>query len=279
MSSYLDQITPAALLDLYEQAVSSIEEVCSQLDPADWDRPTDNPGWSVKDNLAHLAHYESLAVDRPQPPEVALLEEIPHVRNEFGRLNEAGVAARRPQPGPGILEDFRDATTQRLKDLAALAPEAWNEGKLRTPFGESPLIGFMPIRLLDLLYHEQDIRRATGRPGHLQGAVARFAFERMAAVALPRVVAKEAGAPEGSVVAFDVDPPGRSFAIEVRDGRGATIDAPGEATARMAADFEAFLLLMGGRRSPEQLRADGRLTTAGDDALAGRVLDAIVVVP
>jgi len=278
MSSYLENLSPTDLLTLYEQAFSSVEEVCSQLAPEDWDRPTDLPGWSVKDNLSHLTHYESVAIGRPQP-EVDLPEDLPHVRNDIGRLNEAGIEARRGSSGSQVLEEFREVTAERIKALHGLDPASFSETTIVTPFGESSFESFLPIRILDVFFHEQDIRRAVDRPGHLDGEVARFAFERMAGAALPRVFAKQAGAPDGSSVVFEVPAPGRTVAVAVDGGRGAQVDPPADPTVRFTTDFQGFLALFGGRRSPEQLRAEGRLQVEGDQNLAATILAAIAVVP
>jgi uncharacterized protein (TIGR03083 family) len=262
-------------LTLYEQAASSIDEACSMLAEDDWDLPSDCPGWTLKDNLSHLVDYEATALGRPRP-EVILPDDMPHVRNDFGKLNEAGVHARRERPGKEILEEFREVTAGRLDALRA-KPEY--DETVTLPVGELPAAGFAAIRLLDLFFHEQDIRRAAGLPGHMEGALARFAFERMATVAAPRVIAKDAAAPDGSVVVFDVPEPGRSFAIAVTGGRGDVVDAPADAAVRFTSDLETFLCLFGGRWSAARAVSEGRLKVEGDPDLAKRVLDAIVVVP
>lgn len=42
------------IVDLLDEAWTSISELCGELDEAMWDLPTDLPGWSVKDNLSHI---------------------------------------------------------------------------------------------------------------------------------------------------------------------------------------------------------------------------------
>jgi uncharacterized protein (TIGR03083 family) len=268
-------LTDADRVVLMEQAFSTVDEVCSQLTGAEWDAPTDLPGWSVKDNLSHLAHYESIAAGMPQPPERPTAH-LTHMKDDFGRRNEIGVEARRPLPGPQILEEFRTATTARLKQLADFDEQRWS-APTKSPVGELETRNFLGIRILDVFYHEQDIRRATNRPGHLDGQVAAFVFTRFAQLSVPRIVVKAGQAPDGSVVVFDVAAPGEPFAVEVKDGKGVLVPPPADATARIATDFEAFLCLIGGRRTREQLGE--RVRIDGDAALAGRILDNLVVVP
>ena len=46
------------LVDLMEHVWTSIGDLCSVLTEAEWKTPTDCPGWSVQDQIAHLAGSE-----------------------------------------------------------------------------------------------------------------------------------------------------------------------------------------------------------------------------
>ena len=65
----------------------------------------------------------------------------------------------------------------------------------------------MELRAFDSWVHEQDVRRAVGRPGGAGGAASAIAVDRVQG-AMGFVVGKKAAAPEGSVVAFDLSGPG-----------------------------------------------------------------------
>ena len=71
---------------------------------------------------------------------------------------------------------------------------------------------------------------------------------------MPKVVGKNAGAPEGSVVAWHiggVDDGDR--AIRVEDGRAAIMDSvPAEVDVRFVMDLETFVCLSCGRWPPER---------------------------
>ncbi|HLW18130.1 MAG TPA: SCP2 sterol-binding domain-containing protein, partial [Actinomycetota bacterium] len=140
-------------------------------------------------------------------------------------------------------------------------------------------VKFLPVRVTDFFFHEQDMRRATGRTGHLNGAVGLIVFERMATNSLPRFSSWLSAVPDGGAVAFNVAAPGRSFAITVVDGKGRSTDTATDPKVTITSDFEAFLLLVGGRRAPSELIGIGRVSVEGDEELAGTILAQIAVVP
>ncbi len=264
------------IAQLMEQAWSSFEEVCAQLEPGEWGLPTDCPGWSVKDQLAHICGLESGLLGRPQPggdPVTA-----PHVRNEVGAINEREILARRTRSIDQLLDELRDTTVERGKVLASWTDEEWNEDA-QGVMGVAPRTRIIGIRVVDVFTHEQDIRVATGRPGHLNGDVARFVYAQMAS-AMPYAVAKRARAADGVTVVFAITAPGETFAVEMQGGRGVRLDAePSEPSVRVETDFEAFLRLTGGRWSPQRLIQEGRLQVTGDRDLAERVLTGMNITP
>lgn len=272
--------SPADLVTLFEQALSSAEEVCSQLADDQWDLPTDCPGWSVKDNLAHLASYEAVAIGRPPAGADVDVSHVTHIKqdNFFAVANERELQKRRPLPGRAILDEFREVTTERLKRLRDLDVAAWETDTSAFPFGEAKTADAMRLRVMDAFYHEQDIRRAVGRPGHLNGDVARYAFGTLS-LGFARTVAKNAQAPEGSVVMWEVGPPGGTIAVRTEGGRGNLVEPPAAAAARISSDIETFFCLMGGRWTPQRALDDGRVRIEGDAALGRTVLGSCVVVP
>lgn len=253
---------------LMEQAWSSFEEVCTQLDPGEWELPTDCPGWTVKDQLAHVCGIESGSLGRPQPGDPV---QAPHVKNELGAINEREILARRSRSADELLAELRDTTAERGKVLASWTDEKWNE-EAQGVLGVMPRARIIGMRIFDVFTHEQDIRVATGRPGHLNGDVARFAYTQMAG-SMGFAVGKRAQAADGQSVVFAIAPPGETFAVEMQGRRGVRLDRPvEEPTVRIATDFEAFLRLTAGRWSPQRLIHEGRLEVTGDDDLADRVL-------
>jgi uncharacterized protein (TIGR03083 family) len=186
------------------------------------------------------------------------------VHNPLGAANEAWVADRRSRPGPEVLAEFRDVTDRRLAVLRAMDDAQWTEPG-PSPIGTVPYREFMQVRVMDCWVHEQDMRVATGRPGHRDGPVAELALTRIAS-AMGFVVAKKASAPDGASVRFLlVGSPRRSLDVVVREGRGRVSDlvpsvqvneengaaAGAEPTVALEMDPELFWRLGCGRVSGE----------------------------
>ena len=182
--------------ELMEQAWSSMEELCSQLGPEDWDLPTACPGWSVKDQLAHVASLESRALGRPQPSEGP--RKAPHVKNELGELNEGDLEARRSMSPEELLDEYRDVTRERGKVIASWSDEEWTE-EGQGVLGKAPRDRIIRIRILDVFTHEQDIRAAVGqaRPHERRRRAARLRADRGNARFRTRKKGASVGRPDG----------------------------------------------------------------------------------
>lgn len=258
-------------IDLLADTWSALSAVCHGLTEEQWRLPTECPGWTVQDNVAHLVGLERMLQGRPVPP--ASPEPGPHVRNDLGRLNEAWLDSFRHLSGPAVLEQFDIVAAERLAELAALSSEAW-DAPADTPAGPDSYRGFMRLRAFDSWVHEQDVRRATGDPGHLDGPAAEHSIDHLSRM-LPYVVAKRAGLPDGSVLRWTVTGPvDRILTVVVSDGRGAlTNDTSAEATVSIASDSEAFVCLLCGRWSAERAIDAAKATLHGDVRAGRSVLD------
>ncbi len=259
------------LVDLLEHVWRSLDEACSDLTEEQWKTPTDLPGWSVQDNLVHISAIESSILGRPAPDHTP--PEYDHVKNEVGQRNEVWVDSRRSWPGAKVLDEFREVTGVRLAQLRAFtdadfAQESW------TPAGPGTVRDLLPFRAVDSWAHEQDIRRALDRPGDLDSPVAEFALGRVVG-AMPFVVGKKVHPPDGTTVVFDVTGSWRTtVAIGVEGGRAKRLPAsPADPTATLAMDAETFACLGMGRWDRAAVERRGRVTVAGDDALARNVVD------
>lgn len=261
------------LMLLMDQAWSGVDEICSGLEPDDWARATDCAGWTVKDVLAHVCGTEAWLLGRPRAEGEPLWK--PWVRNPMGAMNELEVEARRALEPKIVLDEYRELAAARRAQLAALDEEGWTT-PTQTPIGPGTIADFVSIRVMDVFLHEQDVRRAVGKPGHMNGDCARHSFDRLAA-SLPATVAKRAAAPDGSTVTFDVGAPGRAVTVGAQGGRGSVVDAPAEPTARLTMDLETFLCLAAGRWTGGDSKT--RVGVSGDRALADAVLAKMNVMP
>jgi uncharacterized protein (TIGR03083 family) len=249
----------------------AIDTLGRVLADAEWDLPSECPGWSVRDVLSHLIGIErALLGDRPPSPLAAL---PPHVENEVGARNEAWVAPRRSLPGPVVLEEFRNVTARRLADLRSFPANRFDEiGP--SPVGNVAYREFMNVRVMDSWVHEQDIRVATGRPGHDSGPAAELSLDRLCS-AMPFVVGKQAGAPEGACVQFELrGTVPRRIDVVVQGGRAKAVPRfDGRPTVVLDMDIEVFWRLACGRVDGQAAHVAGLVEVGGDTELAFRVLD------
>jgi uncharacterized protein (TIGR03083 family) len=263
----------AELVELLDTVWSSIAAFGAGLDEEQWKRPTEVPGWSVQDNLTHITALEWLLIGRPAPDH-SVPDDLAHVKNDFGRSNEVFVDSRRALTGADALAEFEEVTAERIAQLRAFGPDDFSADSF-TPVGPGTVRDLLPFRVFDSWVHEQDMRRAVGVPGHLDGSVAETAFERMAG-SMPYVVGKKAAAPDGSTVVFELGPPlAHTLAIGV-DGRASRLDdAPAAPTVTITTDGETFTRLACGRVDGARALADATVRLAGDEALGRSVVESM----
>jgi uncharacterized protein (TIGR03083 family) len=265
--------TQESVVAILDEEWSAIDTLAQGLADEEWELPSECPGWTVRDVLSHLIGIERVLLGEAAPP--PLTELPPHVENEVGARNEAWVAPRRSRPGPEVLQEFQQVTARRIADLRSWPQSRFDEiGP--SPVGEVPYREFMHVRVMDSWVHEQDIRVATGRPGHDSGPAAQLSIDRLCA-AMSFVVGKQAGTPEGASVRFDLRGPlSRRIDVVVRDGRAkAGVELDGQPTASLDMDVEVFWRLTCGRVDGKAALLAGLVDIGGDDGLASRVLDAM----
>jgi uncharacterized protein (TIGR03083 family) len=251
----------------------AIDTLARELADDEWEMPSECPGWAVRDLLAHMIGTERQLLGDSGPP---ALSEVPaHVANVVGARNEAWVVSRRPLPVRAVLEEFRDVTARRLADMRSWPAVRFDEiGP--SPVGNVEYREFMRVRVMDCWVHEQDIRVATGRPGHDSGPAAELSLDRISS-AMPFVVGKQAGAPEGASVRFEVHGSmPRRIDIVVDTGRARIVaELDGEPTAELDMGLEAFWRLACGRVEGQAACDAGLVEIRGDKELSVRVLEAM----
>jgi uncharacterized protein (TIGR03083 family) len=240
------------------------------LAPADWEQATDCPGWSVKDCYAHIVGTESMLLGRPMP-EVELPEDLPHVHNEIGRTNEAWVMAFRDRSGAEVLADLAEVVLERRAALRAMDQAAFDEPSW-TPAGEDTYGRYMRIRVMDQWFHEQDVREAIGKPGHLDGTAPEVVLDEIAAV-IGYVVGKKAGVTRGKSVRFDLRGAlSLQLDVAVTDRARVVDQLAGEPTVTLVMPGATFCRVAGGRRPWDHPWVRSGLTIQGDDELGLQVL-------
>lgn len=259
-----------AIVDKLERVWTSMADLCAAFTEKDWKAPTDCPKWSVQDHLSHIVGTESRFLGRQPPPHTP--QDMQHVKNDIGKSNEVWVDFRRSWPGANVLEEFNEVTAERLRVLRGMSEADFSQ-PTQTPVGPGTVRDFMQIRIFDCWVHEQDMRRAVGRPGHLEGPVVEHAVNRIA-MALPFVVGKKAQAANGVTVVFAVTgATGHTLPIAVDNGRAKMLDAPpANPTVRLTMDVETLNCLGGGRWAPNTALTAGKVQISGDKTLGETVV-------
>ena len=258
------------IVDKLERVWGSMAELCATFSEQEWKLATDCPKWSVQDHVAHIVGTESRLAGRPVPDHTP--QEMEHVKNDIGKSNEVWVDFLRPRSGAEVLEAFREVTAARLQRLRGMSADDFSE-PTQTPVGPGTIRDFMVIRIFDCWVHEQDVRRAVGRPGHLEGPVVVHSMDRMVR-AMPFVVGKKAAASDGTTVVFEITgPAGRTLPVSVEGGRATFLDTPpASPNVRLIMDVETFTCLGNGRWEGSPALASNKVRIDGDRALGEAIV-------
>jgi uncharacterized protein (TIGR03083 family) len=264
----------ADLVETWREEVAAFVALARDLPEEQWDLPTDLAGWSVKDNVAHTAHLEAVLAGAPE--ETVEVAEAEHVNGLMSLYTEQGVLARRGRPVAELADEIETSAATRYAALQAQPPTDSRARPPKTP-GDVPwdFGTLLSNRPLDVWMHEQDIRRATGRPGGYDSGASRHVI-RTFGRALPMVVGKRVAPPAGTTVQVDVPEAGQSWTVVVGDdGRAAAVDPVEHPTVRITLTAEDFVVLAGGRRGVDATSPK----IEGDAALGAAVLARLAVTP
>jgi len=269
------------LVEAYAQTVQHVIDLGRTMRPADASRPTDCPGWTVLDQIAHVAATEAMVAGEPVPD--VEIGHHAHVRHAFGELMEKYVESRRGRELEEVLDELEERLAERLQVYRSGTD--WADVEVTSPFGTVRARDRLGVRIFDIWVHEQDVREALGRPGGLDSGAAAHSMAQLFN-ALPRIVAKDAGIGPGNAVVLDLTGPtvGRAGArVEEHEGKargiplftGESEEHPDVVTTSLTMSTAVAGRLLGGRRSPDDLH----VVVHGDDDVARRVLAAMTITP
>jgi uncharacterized protein (TIGR03083 family) len=267
-------------IDAWTHSIEAISELVTPLPESEWNRPTECPGWSVRDVVSHIIGLECEMLGDPRPIH-SLPRDLFHVKDEYSRYMEVPVDVRRCHTAPEMTAELEYTIIRRSRQLRN---EKRDPGMMvRTNIGamgkEMPLERLLLMRVFDVWVHEQDLRRALGKPGNLDSPGAHITREVLLP-ALPKVVTKDAGAPAHSAVVFDVTGP-VEFMRTVRvdgEGKGSINGSPSLGpAATLTLDWETYVRLACGR--VKSAAVQDRVKIEGDQHLADAILRHFAVTP
>lgn len=264
----------AGYITIWKRSIEDFVALVRSLTPEQGALPTDLPGWNVWANVAHTAHLEAVLAGAPE--ETIEVPPAAHITGPMGVYTEQGIIARRGRSLAALADEIEDASARRHAALQADPPTDATAMALLTPGGvpwdNQTLLRNRP---LDVWMHEQDIRRAIGRPGGFDSPAAGHVVDVLGA-GLAMVVGKRVAPAAGTSVRVKVPDMGRVWTLLVGDdGRAVSTDISGEPTCTIAVTPEEFIILTGGRRPV----AATSPRISGDRDLAAAVLAAMGVTP
>ena len=186
-----------ALQELDEEQ-SAIDRLLTGLDRGDWDRATPSDGWTVKDQVSHLADTNEVAVDTLLGGPRSLNEDVKRFTSPDA-FTQWGVERGRTLEPSEVLAWWRRSSAEMRDAFMAVDP------KTRVPWGLGMQARtLVTARLMEHWAHAVDIRRAVGESVELTPRLRSVAWLILNAVPYALAVA-ECPAPEGRTLRLELD--------------------------------------------------------------------------
>jgi uncharacterized protein (TIGR03084 family) len=213
-----------------------LDAIVDRLDDAEWDLTTPAPGWTVGDQVRHLAFSDArarVAVADPDAFEAARPGDVTGA--VAGALAEARSMGRHD-----VLAWWRDERSSLLHHLAGADPSR------RVPWYGPPmgLVSFTTARLMETWAHGQDVVDAVG-------------VRRVPTARLRHVADIGVRALPWSFTVHGLAVPDRPVRVELRSPDGGAWDwGPVDATDAVRGEAFDFCLVVTQRRHPADVRLD-----------------------
>jgi uncharacterized protein (TIGR03084 family) len=136
---------------------AALREILDPLTGPEWQLPTPAPGWTIADQVSHLAYFDGVAVASATDPD-AFAAELARSSAGTGLDPDAVAAQHRQLSAAQLREWFGDARAELLSVFASLDPAA------RVPWFGPPMsvAASLTARLMETWAHGQDIADAVG---------------------------------------------------------------------------------------------------------------------
>jgi len=222
-----------------------LRAMLENISEADWDRPTPAAGWTVRDQLSHLAYFDGaarLSMVDPDAFRAALAEAI----TDIEKFVHATLSYGQGISGAELLDRF----TQERRTLVEAA-RAMPDGARVPWYGPDMAVpSSITARIMETWAHGQDVADALG--------VARVPTARIRHVCDIGIRARPFAYRNNGL-----EPPGTPLRVELTAPDGTVWEwGPSDAANRVTGSALEFALVVTQRR----LAADTALQVEGDDA-------------
>jgi uncharacterized protein (TIGR03084 family) len=231
-----------ALHDDLLAVTAEVRAMVAPLDDGGWRTPTPAPGWTITDQVSHLAHFDDMTVLAVTDPDRFRIEREPLLADIDG-LTENVAAAHRGDRGEALLAWWDRARAGLVATTRSLDP------RQRVPWygPDMSVASAVTARVMETWAHGQDIADALG-------------VERLAGPAVRHVADLGVRTFGNSFAAHGLPVPDVACRVELRAPDGGQWKwGPDDATDVVQGSAEAFCLVVTQRRH----RSDVDLITTG----------------
>jgi uncharacterized protein (TIGR03084 family) len=146
-----------ALVDDLRAETNALESLLISLDEAQWGSATPAEGWSIKDQVSHLAYFDEMATRSATGPDAfraAATAELDDVDGFTARV----ASEHHDRSGADLLVWWRSARTRMVDVMGALDPS------VRVPWygSEMSAASSLTARIMETWAHGQDVADALG---------------------------------------------------------------------------------------------------------------------
>ncbi|MDQ3955708.1 MAG: TIGR03084 family metal-binding protein [Actinomycetota bacterium] len=225
---------------------AALDRLVSEIDDAQWDVPTPAEGWTVRDQISHLAFFDEQAALAVSDPE-AFAGTLEEIAADVGTYMDRSISKGRAMPAPKVLTWWRTARADMLSEFEGLDSDrriAWYGPPMKPA-------SFMSARIMETWAHGQDVADALD--------VTREATPNLKHVAHLGVLARK-----WSYAANNRPAPDGEVRVELSGPERASWTwGPEEAKDRVSGDAYDFCLVVTQRRHPDDtdLRIIGDLAS------------------
>ena len=246
----MDKPTVASVTADLVAEQASLDEVVSPLSDADWERVTPSPGWKVRDQVGHLAFFDTTAALAITDPAGFAAHRESFMARALGSADaadDATLGEARAMAAPDLLEHWRG----RRQDLADAAATCGDDARIEWYGPSMGARSFLTARLMEAWAHGQDICDTVGAQ--------REPTDRLRHIAQLGVITRG-----WTYINRGADVPEGEVRVELAAPSGATwVWGPEDADASVCGSALEFCLVTAQRRNI----ADVDLVVEGDIAI------------